>query len=105
LKNQKNLEEFENYLLSKNSSISTIQSYTRTIKQFLDIITNKPEGITVKDIERFKLHAVQIKQYDVNTLIPKYCAINTYMEFLNKSFRIKPPRKRVKNKVPLYLFS
>jgi site-specific recombinase XerC len=56
--------------------------------------------ITSKDIDCFKLHVVQIKQYDVNTLIPKYCAINTYMEFLNKSFRIKPPRKRVKNKVP-----
>lgn len=86
--------------MSKNSSNSTIQSYTRTIKQFLEIINKNPELITIKDIERFKLHVVQIKQYDINTLIPKYCAINTYMEFLEKPLRIKPPRKRVKNKVP-----
>jgi len=100
LKNQKNLEEFENYLLSKNSSKSTIQSYIRTVKQFLEMLNKNPTDITSKDIDRYKLHVVQIKQYDVNTLIPKYCAINTFMEFLNKSFRIKLPRKRVKNKVP-----
>jgi site-specific recombinase XerD len=97
---QNHIIEFTNYLLSKNSSNSTIQSYTRTVKQFLEIINKTPELITIKDIERFKLHIIQIKQYDINTLIPKYCAINTYMEFLGKQLRIKPPRKRVKNKVP-----
>jgi site-specific recombinase XerD len=100
LNNQKNIEEFEKYLLSKNSSNSTIQSYIRTVKQFLELLNKNPKDITIKDIERFKLHVIQVKQYDVNTLIPKYCAINTYMEFLNKPLRIKPPRKRVKNKVP-----
>ncbi len=64
------------------------------------MLNKNPSDITSKDIDRYKLHVVQIKRYDVNTLIPKYCAINTYMEFLNKSLRIKPPRKRVKNKVP-----
>jgi len=100
MKHQKHLKEFENYLLSKNSSNSTIQSYTRTIKQFLEIVNRNPKDITIKDIDRFKLHVVQVRQYDINTLIPKYCAINTYMEFLNKPLKIKPPRKRVKNKVP-----
>lgn len=100
MKNQKKLEEFENYLLSKNSSNSTIQSYIRTVKQFLELLNKNPGDITIKDIERFKLHVIQVKQYDVNTLIPKYCAINSYMEFLDKPLRIKPPRKRVKNKVP-----
>lgn len=100
MKNQKSLEEFENYLLSKNSSNSTIQSYVRTVKQFLELLNRNSEDITVKDIERFKLHVIQVKKYDINTLIPKYCAINMYMEFLNKSLRIKPPQKCVKNKVP-----
>ena len=87
-------------MLSKNSSNSTIQSYIRTVKQFLELLNKNPKDTTTKDIEHFKLHAIQVKQYDINTLIPKYCAINTYMEFLNKPLRIKPPRKRVKNKVP-----
>ncbi len=100
MKNQKHIREFENYLLSNNSSISTIKSYTRTLKQFLELLNKKPEDINDRDIERYKLHVIQVKQYDINTLTPKYCAINTYMEFLEKPYKLKPPRKRVKNKVP-----
>jgi len=100
MKNQKHIGEFENYLISNNSSKSTIKSYTRTVKQFLELLNKKPEDINDRDVERYKLHVIQVKQYDINTLTPKYCAINTYMEFLEKPYRLKPPRKRNKNKVP-----
>lgn len=100
MKCQKHIREIENYLLSNNSSKSTIKSYIRTIKQFLELIDKKSEDINEKEIERYKLHALQVKRYDINTLTPKYCAINTYMEFLNKPYRLKPPRKRIKNKIP-----
>lgn len=95
------LQEFTNYLLSNNSSKTTIKSYLRTIKQFLSVIKRKPRDITKKDIEKYKLYIIQVKKYDSNTLTPKYAAINRYMEYLNKDYKLKPPTKRIKNKIPL----
>lgn len=101
MKFQKHISEFENYLISNNSSNATIKSYTRTITQLLTFLNKYPEDIFEKDIEKYKLYAIQVKQYDINTLIPKYSAINAFMEFLNKPIKLKPPKKRVKNKIPL----
>jgi site-specific recombinase XerD len=98
---QKYINEFEKYLISNNSSKTTIKSYLRTIKQFLSIIKRKPRDITKKDIERYKLYAIEVKKYDSNTLTPKYAAISRYMEYLNKDYKLKPPTKRIKNKIPL----
>jgi len=100
MKNQKHIREYENYLISNNSSNATVKSYTRTINQLLTFLNKYPDDIFEKDIEKYKLYAIQVKQYDINTLIPKYSAINAFMEFLNKPYRLKPPRKRIKNKVP-----
>lgn len=105
--NHKHLKEFENYLLANNRSKETIQSYTRTIKQFLDLIKKQPENISKEDIERYKYWANEIKNYDRNSLTPKYCAIRTFLEFIEipdkeiKSYKLNPPRKEVKLKIPL----
>ena len=101
MKFQKYIREFENYLISNNNSQATIKSYTRTINQLLTFLNKYPHNITEKDIEKYKLYAIQVKQYDINTLIPKYSAINAFMEFLKKPIKLKPPKKRVKNKIPL----
>jgi len=101
MKFQKHISEFENYLISNNSSKATVKSYTRTITQFLTFLNKYPDDIFEKDIEKYKLYSIQIKQYDLNTLIPKYSAINAFMEFLKKPIKLKPPKKRVKNKIPL----
>ncbi len=101
MKFQKYISEFENYLISNNSSKATIKSYTRTITQLLKFLNKYPTDIVEKDIEKFKLYAIQIKKYDNNTLVPKYCAINAFMQFLKKPIKLKPPKKRVKNKIPL----
>ena len=52
--NQKYLKKFRNYLLANNKSKETILSYTRTIRQFLDLIKKQPENICKDDIERYK---------------------------------------------------
>ena len=101
MKFQKDIGEFENYLIANNSSKATIKSYTRTICQLLKFLNKYPKDIVEKDIEKFKLYAIQVKKYDNNTLIPKYCAINAFMQFLKKPIKLKPPKKRVKNKIPL----
>jgi len=101
MKFQKHISEFENYLISNNNSNATIKSYIRTITQLLKFLNRYPEDIFEKDIEKYKLYAIQVKQYDINTLIPKYSAINAFMQFLNKPIKLKPPKKRVKNKIPL----
>lgn len=101
MKFQKDISEFENYLISNNSSKATINSYTRTITQLLKFLNKYPNDIVEKDIEKYKLYAIQVKKYDTNTLIPKYCAINSFMQFLKKPIKLKPPKKRVKNKIPL----
>lgn len=101
MKFQKDISEFENYLISNNSSKATIKSYMRTATQLLRFLNKYPTDIVEKDIEKYKLYAIQVKQYDINTLIPKYSAINAFMEFLKKPIKLKPPKKRVKNKIPL----
>ena len=101
MKYQKYINEFGNYLISNNSSNATVKSYIRSITQLLKFLNKYPDEILEKDIEKYKLYVIQIKQYDINTLIPKYSAINAFMEFLNKPLRLKPPKKRVKNKIPL----
>jgi integrase/recombinase XerD len=107
MKNQKYLREFENYLLANNRSKETTKSYTRTVSQFMGLIKKPPKDITKEDIERYKYWANEIKHYDRNTLTPKYCAIKSFLEFLDipdkeiKSFKLSPPRLEVKPKKPL----
>ena len=95
-----NINGFRDYLLGNNCSEATIDSYTRTIKQFLAFLKKQPKDINKDDINRYKLYAIQTKKYDTNTLTPKYCAINSYMEYLEKPYKLKPPTTRTKNKVP-----
>lgn len=107
MENQKYIREFENYLLANNRSRETTKSYTRTVSQFMDLIKKQPRDITKEDIERYKYWANEIKQYDRNSLIPKYCAIKTFLEFLEipdkeiKSYKLNPPRMEIKPKKPL----
>ena len=98
--NRKTLNEFEDHLLADNASKETIKSYIRTIEQLLDFLKKSPEDITEKDLERFKLYSIKIKQYDSNTLTPKYCAINKFMEYFGKPHRLIPPPLKTKNKTP-----
>lgn len=96
----KNIDNFKDYLLGNNCSKATIDSYSRTIKQLLTVLNKKPEDINKNDLNRYKLYAIKTKHYDTNTLTPKYCAINSFMEYLDKPYNLKPPTTRTKNKVP-----
>jgi len=105
--NHKHLKEFENHLLANNKSKETIQSYIRTIKQFITLVNKLPEQLCKDDIEKYKYWAIEIKRYDRNSLTPKYCAIKTFLEFLEipekeiKSYKLNPPQIEVKPKTPL----
>ena len=94
------IDAFSDFLLGENCSKATIDSYTRTIRQFLQVVHKKPSDITKEDIYKYKVHAVKVKNYQINSLISKYSAINRYMEFLEKPLKIDLPKKEVKNKIP-----
>lgn len=102
--NLKCLKAFEKYLLSNNKSKETIHSYIRTIKQFLDLVNKLPEQICKEDIEKYKYWAHEIKHYDRNSLTPKYCAIKSFLEFLEipdkelKSYKLSQPKNQQKPK-------
>ncbi len=96
----KHIDEFKDYLLGNNCSKATIDSYTRTIKQFLAFLNKQPKDIIKEDLDHYKLYAIKTKKYDTNSLTPKYCAINAYMAFLGKAYKLKPPTTRTKNKIP-----
>ena len=105
VKEKAKLSHFEDYLLGLNCSKPTIESYGRTVQQFLQIIDKKPgEDITMDDPGKFKIWTIKIKKYDSNTLIPKYAAINKYMEYLKKpkewrdTNKLMSPQKVIKNK-------
>lgn len=107
VKRKLNLTPFNDYLIGKSKSKATILSYTRVIKQFLTLI-NKQVGkdITKEDLQKYQVWANKDKGYKSNTLTPKYCGINIYLEFLGKpddwikKNRLQPPPQIIPNKTP-----
>ncbi len=103
--NEKLITKYKNYLIAESKSKQTIQSYTRTIRQFLNLIGKNPDNIDENDLQKFKLYAVQT--YGSNTLTPKYSAINIFMKVIGKSrdwreeYHLKSPRQYTPNKNPL----
>ena len=96
----KSLEDFHDLLVGENFSEATLVSYTRTIKQLLELLDKEPEDISKDDLNKFKVWANKTMKYDTNSLIPKYSAVNKFLEFLGKDFQLPIPKKQVKNKVP-----
>jgi len=106
-KRKLNLTPFKDYLIGKSKSKETIKSYTRTLNQFLKLINKKVnEDITKEDLQKYQVWANKTKSYKNNTLIPKYSAINVYLDYLDKpeiwikKHRLHPPKQIVPNKTP-----
>jgi len=105
--NLNSLKAFEKYLLSNNKSKETIQSYLRTIRQFLELINKQQDNIKKEDIDRYKYWVHEIKHYDRNSLTPKFCALKTFLDFIGisdkeiKSYKLDPLPIEVKPKTPL----
>lgn len=101
---QEHLDGYRDYLIRKKCSKTTIINYLVAVKQFLAIIKKEPEKITQLDLDKFDLSSV--KNYQPNTLTPKYSAVNQYMEFINKRdkygkfLKLKRPKQVRKNKIP-----
>ena len=93
------LAEFVDYLRLHDCSKATIESYTRTITQFAKHVEKPPQKVTQKDLDRYKLYLKS--RYSNNTLTPKISAINMFMKFLKKPYRLSAPRQVTKNKDPL----
>lgn len=52
-------------------------------------------------MEKYNLYSIKTKQYAGNSLIPKYAAINHFMNYLGKDYKLDAPKKQIKNKIPL----
>jgi site-specific recombinase XerD len=104
----KYLEPFERYLIGKNKSKHTTEMYVLVVNQFLTRVNRKfKEKVTKEDIEKFKYWCIKEKKYKQNSLINKYCAINTYLEYIEmpedfiKKNKLQSPQSIVPNKSPL----
>lgn len=94
--------EYKNYLINKNFSTNTIQNYTSDLKNFLNFIKNKnglgivqENGITIKEIESYKMYLREIKTPKTSiyytkqptispqTIQTKLIAIKSFLKFLN----------------------
>jgi integrase/recombinase XerD len=95
----KDLEGFRKYLLCRDSSKSTIESYLRSVKQLIANISKNIGEITQDDLDDYKIYLKE--KYSHNTLTPKIAAINNFMEYMGKQYRLSAPAKEVKNKDPL----
>ena len=106
-KRKLNLTPFKDYLIGKSKSKETIKSYERTITQFLNLIKKQVnEDINKEDLQKYQVWANKTKAYKSNTLTPKYCAINMYLDYLDKpemwlkKHKLQPPKQIVPNKTP-----
>jgi len=108
------ISKFDDYLLANNLSNQTRISYLRTINNFLVETKKKQSDIIIDDIKNFQLWCIKDRKYESNSLIPIYSAINKFIDYLdgenintnllakhNKLFKLKPPKKIIKNKTPL----
>lgn len=95
----KDLEGFRKYLLCRDSSKSTIESYLRSAKQLINHLNKDVTKITQDDLDNYKIYLKE--KYSHNTLTPKIAAVNNFMEYMGNQFRLSAPAKEVKNKDPL----
>ena len=104
MKCETHIRKYEDYLIANSKSKETVESYVRTIKQFLKLCKNL-DDINKDDLDRYKLYAV--KKYNSNSLTPRYASINLYLKYIGKSKdwrdenRLKPPKQYTPNKIPL----
>lgn len=87
-------KKYLHYLLSRNRSSKTVESYLCSIKYFHEVIGKTPKeiitkakSITESDIEKYSLHTKE--KFSRNTLIPKYSAIKNYLRYLQKYKHLK----------------
>ncbi len=96
---QATLAKFTDYLRLHDCSNATIDSYQRTIIQLVKYIGKPPHQIVQEDLDRYRIYLRE--KYSQNTLTPKIAAVNMFMKFLGKPYRLSAPKKIVKNKDPL----
>lgn len=89
------LEAFSTYLANRSISQKTIRNYCVTIKTFLQDLNKQPEQITMDDFEN-EVHLMQTvrnkgkhggdkpRGYSINSLTSKYCALASYIKYLNE---------------------
>lgn len=93
------LDEYEKYLLSKDKSQKTIEKYRPSVEQMLEYIAKRPEEITQKDLDNYKIYLKQA--YDQNSLSPFISGINHFFEMKDVPIKLKAPPKQTKNVIPL----
>ena len=94
----KRQQEFENYLLSKMTSETTVKMYVAAVKNFIDLIGDKSiEMITEDDLTKYKLWCIQTKKYQRNTLGTNYGYLNNYLRMGHSKLHLKSPKPEVKN--------
>ena len=93
------LEGFKEFLICRDNSKNTIESYLRSTGQLLNHINKDVNGISQKDLNAYKIYLKE--RYSHNTLTPKIAAVNSFMEYLGKNLKLSAPAKEVKNKNPL----
>lgn len=95
---EKGLENFNEYLISKGFSKSTISSYLYHVKILNDYLKDKE--MTPSVLEQFKKN--QEKRFVPPTVRSMICGINNYLEFLGSPHRIEqitvPKQKAVAQK-------
>ena len=75
--------------------------YIRAVQQFVKHTEKKLDDITQEDLDRYKVYTKGM--YESNSLAPKLCAVNAFMKFLKRPYKLSAPKKIVKNKNPLTL--
>ena len=73
------VENFRKYLASERLREKSITSYLRSLRKFIELIKKNPRKLDKDDIKTWKTYCLK---YHNNSLTPKYCAINKYLEYL-----------------------
>jgi integrase/recombinase XerD len=79
------IDEFCEYLIKRELSINTINSYKSDIVQFLDFIEKSPKEIVKQDIENFNNY-LEENELNISSINRKFITIKSFIDFLNDKY-------------------
>ena len=91
------VKEFVSYLLERNNSLETINTYRQAIRNFLKQVKKQPQNITYNDLGKYTRWVTE--KYHPNSLTPKYSAVKSYLWYIKYKYNNHTIDNVMENKV------
>lgn len=98
---EKEVKVFAAYLRSEKKSESTVNSYSRSLKEFLSFVGKPVSSLTKKDMRAWMADIAE--DYCENSMIPKIAAVNHYTDRVHErpELKLRAPPAVEKDIIPM----